>query len=70
MEDQILNLILGGASPAAFAVFAVLLWKRTERTLTYYEETLTGLWTKVATVLDRIDERTRNCNRNQKEPPE
>lgn len=70
MDQEPMDLLSNLASPTVFAVFAVMLWKRTERTLNFYESTLSTMWASIAKVLGEIDERTRACPRQPKEPEE
>ena len=62
--EPLLNLLSNATSAAVFAMFALMLWRRTDRTITFYESLLHDWHERIAATLDRIDERTSRCPQN------
>lgn len=69
MEPALTKFLSELGVAGAFGVFAFLLWKRTDKTLSFYETAFRDFLGRIAQVLDGIDERTAKCPRTGKEPP-
>lgn len=67
MEPATLGALNELAPLPLVAAFAWMLWRRTERTLDYYESALTQHQVRIAEVLDRIDARTAKCPEHEME---